>query len=334
MVVTLTMTMALVAPFAYAAEKYAVLFSGGWDTANNAPRYSNDTMQMYDVLTDIYGFSESNIYVYQSDGQNAANDSYKYVNSTKTNRSSSWDLDGDGGADIQSGAATFTNLSSRLTTLKSTMTSNDLLYFWVSDHGTTYSQGGGKQGSKIYDWGSSFTDASLASALNGMPGKGVYVFGQCYAGGFVDDLTGTNRLIVTATGYDLSWGSENSVNTGWYTQDSYLTVGNWIDGETFLDPWAYGLAGAADANDDGVVTMEEAFDYAEYYDLGHYQENIPQGKFAENPQWDDPSSMGSYLSLNSWLLPNEGGTPEPATIAGVAALIVMGIRRIRKGVRG
>lgn len=85
---------------------------------------------------------------------------------------------------------------------------------------------------KLYDWG-------LGEFLeNNYSGKIILFLQPCFSGGFINDVSGINRIILTAS------------------RETELATASWIE------PLISGLKGSADANGDGQVSMLEAYEYA------------------------------------------------------------------------
>ncbi len=319
-----------------APEKYAVLFNGGYQTSSNYAAYLNDTRQMYDVLLNIYEFPEENIFIFQSDGQDPADDC-RFIDSGNNPYyvNSPWDLDGDSDNDIEAGAATSTNLFAKFDDLSNTMDSDDIFYFWATDHGQDTADDPPDYKSGLCGWGStSFSDADFASSVAGFNvDTEMYVFGQCYSGGFIDNLTGENRMVVTAADHDESSWSYYYTPTQEYAWGSYINDDT--DGSTFLNKWAKGLSGPADADEDGNISIDEAFTYAEANDICGpiYDRGDPPNppiEYLEHPQYDDYSDIGGLVSMNGWI---GGSVPEPLSLFPgliLAAYLVFGVRILPK----
>jgi metacaspase-1 len=142
-----------------------------------------------------------------------------------------------------------------INSLKGKVTEKDEVVFFYSGHGST--------GSNIADgdserkdeciipyectWESLIWDGELATAFSGFTCRIMFYFDSCYAGGMTE-LAGPNRLICMACG-------ESQLS---------LESGAWQNGQFtyyFVDQGM--LQKKADTNGmDGVVTFEEAFDYA------------------------------------------------------------------------
>ena len=261
-------------------ERYALLLSGGVNTANNHARYKNDLSFIYDTLLNYYKFEEDHITTIYFDG-------------------SVQDLDGDGDDDIDF-AATEANVNTTFNMIKASLDADDLFFIFVTDHGMGYdietggtggfdsllredlngfpADEGNEHGGKGYDeaiclWDSDgdglepnevLLDDELATFASGATGTLIFVLEQCFSGGFIDDLSGSGRIIMTAC-----LEEETSLAIVFVDPDlpSY---------DPFAYYWTEAVQGsAADVNSDGQISMQEAFDYAkdndEYYTAVEYE---------------------------------------------------------------
>ncbi|MBN1971090.1 MAG: caspase family protein [Candidatus Delongbacteria bacterium] len=252
------------------ANCYAVIISGGYDKSNNWQRYWNDCSAIYSALVDVYNYEDEHIYTIIADGINTAND--RRISGGYD--SSPLDLDGDGDNDIQF-SATRANITSVFNTLSGILDSDDYLFIFVTDHGDQESG----QDALIYLWGETIRDDQFATEVNKVSaGEISIVMEQCYSGGFVDDLSGVNRVIATACDFD-----ETSCGMGFYTYDEF--VFDWIAAVAGEDP--NGNSVDADDNNDGFVSMQEAFNYAESNDA-----------CSETPQYNSNKyTLGENLTL-------------------------------------
>ncbi|MEM3536361.1 MAG: caspase family protein [Candidatus Bathyarchaeia archaeon] len=151
--------------------------------------------------------------------------------------------------------ATKANILAAISWLRSNEGPGDEVIFFYSGHGTysTYDVDGDgeKRDECIIPWECSSSyliwDGNLKAEFSTFESTRIlFYFDSCYAGGMTD-LAGTGRLICMACKE---------------TQTS-LESSTWKNGQFtyyFVDQGM--LAGKADANNDGVVTCEEAFDYA------------------------------------------------------------------------
>lgn len=260
---------------------YAVIISGGADTYNNWERYWNDCSAIYLALVNVYGYLDDHIYVLISDGTNSGND--RHLNDGSYD-SSPLDLDGDGDSDIQF-SATRANITSVFNTLSGLLTAEDFLFIFTTDHG------GWESGDDVYLnlWGEIITDDQFAIEVDKVnAGEISTVMGQCHSGGFISDLSQAGRVIATACKADeVSYAMPPD-----YTYDEF--VYHWTAAVASED--AYGNPVDADTNNDGSVSMQEAFTYAEAHDTR-----------PETPQYNsNPGSLGEILTLlGSELCPTE-----------------------------
>jgi len=104
-------------------------------------------------------------------------------------------------------------------------------------------------------------------------------FEQCYSGGMIDDLEGDGRVIATAAHWsELSWAMGPD-----YIYDTF--VYHWTCAMAWETP--DGVPVNADTNDDGIISMHEAFIYAEAHDFDD-----------ETPQYSStPTELGNMLNL-------------------------------------
>ncbi len=286
-------------------SRYAVLISGGVDVFNNHYRYWNDMKFMYSILVNGYGYDPANIYVIYANG--IGRDTDMPVNYS----------------------ATFTNVQTVFNELQTKMKSEDTLFLYTNDHGsgfwptdpygvyvrgarvdtdtpgtdetlfyseTSFDEDFNGDGDKFdlvaFDeglnlWGNQMLyDDELASMLDELEYyKMIIVMEQCFSGGFVRDLSGPFRIILTAcAATQPSYSADTEGNYNEFTYH-FMSAVNW---ET-----PTGVAVDADLDNNGWVTMEEAFNYASDHDSRD-----------EIPTYDDNGDGVGYAA------PIPGGTPE------------------------
>jgi len=225
-------------------NKYAVIISGGYNSGNNWVRYWNDCAFMYSILVNKYKFDRNKIYVLMSDGTNPAEDLHL---NNGTYISSPLDLDGDGTNDIQYSAKK-ANINIVFNALSNVVTNKDNVFIFTTDHGG--------EGSTLYLWGESMTTSEFETQVNKLDAaKSIsVVMEQCYSGGFVQALMGNNRVITTACNANQpSWARSPDYN---YNEFIY----HWMSAVNGKNPEGNNVN--ADYNNDGIVTMNEAFLFA------------------------------------------------------------------------
>ena len=277
-----------------AADKYALLYSGGFDSINAHLRYWNDLEFMYATLVEKCGFQPQNIIVIYADGR--GEDQNIPVNYP----------------------ATETAFKTAINTLEQNLTKNSTLFTFFTNHGGGYdtlagvSEGGRpdanndeepqdlkKWDEEIYLYQQTpndLWDDSLTAWFANLQCNKMIILGEpCFGGGLIHDLRGPNRMIFTAANqYEQSFGDYSNDNLDFDTFSYYFTCA--LNGATYD-----GKPVDADTNKDGKVSMLEAFLYAKAND-----------KESEHPLMDDsgdgigtgtPSPTASHgrLAASTWL---------------------------------
>lgn len=249
---------------------YAVFVSGGWDTTYNYPRYANNLREMYRTLRGVYRYPRQNIFVLYADGQRL-------------------DLEGDGSNDI-TGPATVARLNSLFRVdLRARITSNDFLFVFTTNHG------GYDAPSRVglYLWNDYIQDRDFAALVNILPFRNLAVcMGQCHSGGLIDDLAGPNRVIATSCrDVEVAWSCDTE---GDYSEFIY----HWTAAVRGRTP--SGQTVDADADNDGRVSLQEAFAYAQAMDsrseTPQYYEGTP-GLGRRITLFGDVQAIGKRISL-------------------------------------
>jgi hypothetical protein len=245
-----------------ASHDYAVIINGGLDNCNNHYRYWNDCSAIYSALVNVYGYNKSHIKVLMSDGTSSGQDRVLSITYDQwgqpvyTRDSSPQDLDGDGTNDINY-SATKANIQTVFNNLAGILTSQDHLFIFTTDHGGPDPNDASHVIMNL--WGETMRDNELAVEINKVhPSLINIVMGQCNSGGFIDDLSGNFRTIATAcTQNEVSWARAD------HTYDEFLY--QWISAVSSRTP--EGLIVNADANGDGWVSVQEAFNYVVNHDI-------------------------------------------------------------------
>ncbi len=262
-------------------SRYAVLMNGGVCQNGNLIRYWNDLQNIFMTLKYVYGFPDENIITLCSDGTDPGPDQ-------SNGQSSPLDFDDDGIPDIKY-SCVLSNVDYVFTSLAQNFTQNDQLFIFTTDHGSSVN--GWQVNENLWNY-EVLHDYHFAELLALFPEgcEKMFTMEQCYSGGFLDDAIVPPGSIVgsTACRYDeYSYG----MSTGSY--DEYVFY--WTAAVTGYD--AYGNPVDADANHDGRVTMDEAYQFAADHDTRN-----------ETPQYEDyPEDIGAQLSL--WVTSNPPAKP-------------------------
>ncbi|MFH1862281.1 MAG: C13 family peptidase, partial [bacterium] len=282
------------------SDRWAVLGNGGYNSGNNHVRYWNDLSNIYITLVSVYGFADDHIIVLCSDGTDPAVDQSNGQNSNP-------DLDGDGDADIMY-SCVLSNVDLVFGQLATQLTVDDKLFVFWTDHGNT--NGGWNTLFNLWNM-EEMTDAHFAGLLDGLPQcEIICTFEPCYSGGFLDNVAVAPgpRIASSACTHDqVSWAMPPD-----YVYDTY--VFHWTAAVKGED--AYGVPVNADYNGDGLVTMDEAYRYAEENDQSNedpqYAE-YPIGIGAGISLW--PSTSGPFLVVANKefeeIVGNGNGSPDP-----------------------
>ena len=249
---------------------YAVIIDGGQYSTLNHVRYWNNCAAMYSALTYCYGYKDENIYVIMSDGTSPEDDRFLFDDLD----SSPLDLDGDGDDDVMY-AATKTNITAVFNELSEKLTPNDHLFIYTTGHGQPNPNGG----VDMWLWEELISATEFACEVNKVNAKTINIMmQQCFSGGFIPVLSQNGRVITTACAADeVAWSKETLT----YDEFTYY----WVSAVAGHTP--DGSIVNADYNNDGYVSMKEAFNYAEAADIKD-----------ETPQYCSiKSHYGEFLTL-------------------------------------
>jgi hypothetical protein len=208
-------------------SRFHALFING----NGDRRHWNDMAFFYRVLTRVYGYNPSQIYVADS-----------------TNRDGAASLGGDGVPSIRYGS-TVAEVKALLDSLRQTSQREDQLLVVVNDHGSMKDK---EPALVLYD------GQLKASELGGLikalpPDRVISVFAQCFSGGFVRPSVASKRVsLAAATDAEYSWATPD------FNFDEFLYHLIAAFGHQTHD----GKPVNADRDGDGRVSAQEAFAYA------------------------------------------------------------------------
>lgn len=233
-------------------NKWAVIISGGGNYTTNFVRYWNDCAFFYSTMKNVYGLSDGNIIVAMSDGTDSGIDR---LNEYGIPESSPWDLDGDNVSDIDSPATT-NDVNNIFSSLKNEVKPGDEVIIFVTDHGA-YSSGD----AALVLWNNDTMSASdFKINLNKLSPEATkhLVMGQCYSGGFISELQSVKQMTISTA----CSATQLSYSTSDYLYDEFLY--HWT--AAIAGQYPGGGSADADADSDGVITVREAFNYAQTND--------------------------------------------------------------------
>lgn len=293
-------------------NRYAILFGGGIDKVNNHIRYWNDLKFMYSTLITEYGYTSSTIAVLYANGKAEDKDMPVHYSATQANLEKVFNL------------------------LKGVTTPQDFIFVFTTNHGggfhkdslfpltssgtfcgrldtsgdegnegldeKTYSQdfnGNGKIQDKVsWDeelcaWNGSIYDDDLTPLFTNLKyNRIVIVMEQCFSGGIIPEMAGNNRIVMSAAGeFEPSWCLKSKT----YDEFSYYFTCA-ING---ADP--DGKQVDADTDNDGEVSMVEAFNYARSKDTRNetpwYEDNGDGIPHSGNMPKGGDGALGDTTSL-------------------------------------
>ena len=278
-------------------HKFAILLSG-----ETEPRHWNDLSAMYCTLKEVYGYTDDNMIVLSHNG--AVDPAH--------NRSLDLDPHNDDVDDID-GACTYLNVENAFKTMDIRLSSDDVLFVYVNDHGGTHDYSNDSY-ICLYEW-YSLEDEQLAGMVAPIScSEIIYVMEQCYSGGFKGELDGEHVTFHSATdGAHSSWGG-TGVASGF---DEFVYY--WTSATrgyfplSYSQPWKPSSFKVGDnpyliydfnpdesshgGNGDGFIQMQEAFEYANYMDLSSlYGECYSSREFPQ--EYNNIGFTEDLLSLN------------------------------------
>ena len=232
---------------------YAVIISGGRGKMYNHERYWNDCAFLYSTLRQDYHLPKEHIILLIADGDNPDTDMLR--DGATGFASSPTDLDGDGQPDLTL-AATRQNLDETFRSMSVSLTSNDHLFVFITDHGEQVPSEGSVH---LWLWGDESLNPDELAATVGQchPATMNILLGQCHAGAFVAPLQHEGRIITAACADgQMSWSCKERPYDEFVYHWTCAIAQHDEDGQPV----------SSDQNGDGRVTMQEAYDYACQHD--------------------------------------------------------------------
>jgi len=217
-------------------KRYAVIVGGVSYDKQHYEWFLNSTRMAYDLLKNNNYLDENIYYLFESDKE----------------------LDVDYKATIDNFKKAVEDLQKRVSEL-------DTIVLFLIGHGTY-------NGTNSYYSlnGYNLSDTEMADMFKKIKrDKLIFVFSQCNSGGFIDDLSGENTVVITSTRKDES------------------------NRAAFIEPFLTSLTGAGDANSNGKVSFAEAFNYASS-DVKKQYKNNNWGALIEHAQLDDNGDKVSH----------------------------------------
>jgi len=186
-------------------QKYAIIASGASNDSQHYKWFLNSTGMAYDLLRKN-GYSDKNIfYLFESNKEQLVDFEASISNFKKVTRN-----------------------------LQKITNKTDTILLFLIGHGTCL---GVNSYYTLNDY--NLSDAEMAEMFKPIKIAGlVFVFSSCNSGGFIDDLSSENTVVITST-------QKDEVNRA-----------------AFIEPLLTSFNGTGDSNSDGKVSFAEAFNYA------------------------------------------------------------------------
>ncbi|ETW95234.1 MAG: hypothetical protein ETSY2_48450 [Candidatus Entotheonella gemina] len=224
------------------ARMVMLFFSGGVNEWWNAPRYKNDIFLVAETMLRRQGTSVDDLHIlYGAGGE-------------------TFDLPS--GRIIAKSADGHT-LKTQLSDIIASLTPEDTFFFLATNHGAPADNSLSTVG--LYGWNEEVIEAQeFTEWCEGLAADSqIFIFGQCYSGGFLEPLANHQRVVMAACQWDeLSWQSSMDKN-----YDEFILR-------------------FAEAIQSGAETYKDAFNKASEMD----KEN-------ETPQFSDPGNVSAKTPI-------------------------------------
>lgn len=130
-----------------------------------------------------------------------------------------------------------------------------------------------KQPETLFDW-------EMANYINGIRGKFIFVLQPCHSGGFIEELSGENRIICTSA------RPRQIAGYGWIGQFRAALENNGVN---------------ADYNNDGNISIREAYEHANSIIQERYNRDTDPNKKPQHPLIDDNGDgIGSHFDESGY----------------------------------
>jgi hypothetical protein len=261
-------------------QRYAILYAGNSDN-----RHTNDLEFLYRTLRDLYGFADDNIYCLNHDGTLDYNNGPHPI--------VAWPGDNTPYRMPVKGKGTKADLEAVLDDVKKRLTADDLLLIHTNNHGGY--DGPGQANLCALNWGTPYYAADFAAKLAGFPKYHclMVMMEQCHSGGFNAPIIAASTAALTTVA---SAVPETMSSNGGPEFDPFAR--DWISAMAKHTPYGASLAPNPDADGDGKIDAEEAFNYA---DAVHDPVDLPV--YSETSEAAGDSFLGQRYETWWWWCP-------------------------------
>jgi hypothetical protein len=263
------------------------------------PEFWHDLFLMWETLYKM-GIKDENIFVFYEDGDNVTGLDYRY-DFTKYQGIN-------GIVDYNANRLTILDFLEDMEYGENgapELTENDFLFIWTFGHGSIL---GNDTSLTVRD--GTITGSEFSSRLNYLTfDKRIIWMQQCYSGGFIDDFSGTNIVIITAckptenafrADDDYPDGTDSLENEIW-DDDSYNHGEFNYHGLNALNlkTIANNSLSIPDKNSDGRTSMQEIYDWADSTESSKTQHQKGTETFGpQHPQIDDAGNIANSVFID------------------------------------
>jgi hypothetical protein len=253
---------------------YAVLISTNNVVLDDQSIHSEwwyDLFLQYKMLRDL-GYTDQNIYVLYGNG-NDFNTTHKKYNTNVQY-----------GHAITDYPCNKTQIQNIFKTLSSRLNKDDYLYIWWMGHGGGSGPGMCNLTMSIHHTGEAVTDVEFTSYLNSITRykkRWVNVM-TCHSGGLVDNINNSGNRTITFTSCTCAQLSYDKSGSCDYVHAEF----NYDEPTAYLEKDPCNSAVTVDNNSDGVVHVDEAFNY------------ISSTMTRSTPQKADPDNIASTSKIS------------------------------------
>ena len=182
------------------AENYAVLITGDTPSIYNGDppdsliysMFWNDTFLMWETLF-LFGWKDENIFVLYGDGEDWVD---PLLNPNPRYHASQYNITPWNISSITDDSAYVNDVEEVFEMLADTMTTEDFLFVWTSDHGRIAANG---DSILCLMGGDSIPDYDFAALMDEAPyDQRVIIMSQCHSGVFLDDLENDSTVFISS----------------------------------------------------------------------------------------------------------------------------------------
>ena len=297
------------------AENYAVLITGDTPSIYNGDppdsliysMFWNDTFLMWETLF-LFGWKDENIFVLYGDGEDWVD---PLLNPNPRYHASQYNITPWNISSITDDSAYVNDVEEVFEMLADTMTTEDFLFVWTSDHGRIAANG---DSILCLMGGDSIPDYDFAALMDEAPyDQRVIIMSQCHSGVFLDDLENDSTVFISSckATESATEADNNYPDAADSLENDYYAVGDYYQHSEFnyhilnalrLETIAeFNPCTDPDADNDGLTSLPEMYNWEIYknslIELISLEPPYDTTWF-ENAQYSDLGNIGDEIFLN------------------------------------